>query len=85
MPNQVNEIILKIEMKKFQNLLDNRQKNQNSLLQVNLNRMYPMNKALAEYVNVNSATEDLKSNKTTHRSSSNVHQRYMTGSSSNGR
>ena len=38
----VNEIIVKIEMKKFQNLIENRIKHKNNLLQADIKRVYPM-------------------------------------------
>lgn len=41
---EVNEIIVKIEMKKFQNLIENRIKHKNNLLQADVKRLYPMNK-----------------------------------------
>lgn len=40
----VNEIIVKIEMKKFQNLIENRVKHKNSLLQTDMTRVYPLTK-----------------------------------------
>jgi hypothetical protein len=42
--SDVNEIIVKIEMKKFQNLIENRIKHKNNLLQADVKRLYPMNK-----------------------------------------
>ena len=42
-PN-VNEIIVKIEMKKFQNLIENRIKHKNNLLQADMTRVYPLTK-----------------------------------------
>lgn len=50
-PNQsteVNEIIVKIEMKKFQNLIENRIKHKNNLLQADAKRLYPMNKLMTK-------------------------------------
>lgn len=45
-PNRqdVNEIIVKIEMRKFQNLIENRIKHKNNLLQADMKRIYPLNK-----------------------------------------
>ena len=40
----VNEIIVKIEMKKFQNLIENRIKHKNNLLQADMKRVYPLTK-----------------------------------------
>ena len=40
--DDVNEIIVKIEMKKFQNLIENRIKHKNNLLQADIKRVYPM-------------------------------------------
>ena len=40
----VNEIIVKIEMKKFQNLIENRIKHKNNLLQSDMKRVYPLTK-----------------------------------------
>ena len=42
--SDVNEIIVKIEMKKFQNLVENRIKHKNNLLQADMKRVYPLNK-----------------------------------------
>ena len=44
--NEVNEIIVKIELKKFQNLIENRIKHKNNLLQSDIRRLYPMNKVV---------------------------------------
>lgn len=41
---EVNEIIVKIEMKKFQNLIENRIKHKNNLLQADMKRVYPLTK-----------------------------------------
>ena len=43
----VNEIIVKIEMKKFQNLIENRIKHKNNLLQADMKRVYPLTKKSA--------------------------------------
>lgn len=43
----VNEIIVKIEMKKFQNLIENRIKHKNNLLQADMKRVYPLTKKTA--------------------------------------
>ena len=40
----VNDIIVKIEMKKFQNLIENRIKHKNNLLQADMKRVYPLTK-----------------------------------------
>ena len=40
----VNEIIVKIEMKKFQNLINNRLKRKNNLVNQDVKRLYPLNK-----------------------------------------
>jgi len=40
--NEVNDIILKIEMKKFQKLIENRALKKNSLLKSDIKRLYPM-------------------------------------------
>ena len=40
----VNEIIVNIEMKKFQNLISNRLERKNNLVQSDANRVYPLNK-----------------------------------------
>ena len=40
----VNEIIVKIEMKKFQNLIENRIKHKNNLLQADMTRVFPLTK-----------------------------------------
>jgi len=40
----VNEIIVKIEMKKFQNLITNRLERKNNLVQNDINRVFPLNK-----------------------------------------
>ena len=40
----VNEIIVKIEMKKFQNLIENRIKHKNNLLRADMKRVYPLTK-----------------------------------------
>jgi len=40
----VNEIIVKIEMKKFQNLINNRLKRKNNLVNQDIKRLYPLNK-----------------------------------------
>ena len=40
----VNEIIVKIEMKKFQNLINNRLARKNNLVTADINRVFPMNK-----------------------------------------
>ena len=40
----MNEILSKIEMKKFHNMIQNRVKNQNNLLQADVKRIYPMSK-----------------------------------------
>ena len=40
----VNEIIVKIEMKKFQNLIESRIKHKNNLLQADMKRVYPLTK-----------------------------------------
>jgi len=42
--SEVNDILGKIEMRKFQNMIENRLKRQNNLLQADVKRMYPMNK-----------------------------------------
>lgn len=42
----VNEIIVKIEMKKFQNLITNRLERKNTLVKNNVNRVYPLNKVV---------------------------------------
>lgn len=42
--DNINEIIVKAEMKKFKHLLQNRQKRINHLVSVDFNRIYPMNK-----------------------------------------
>lgn len=43
-PTSVNEIIVKIEMKKFQNLLSRRMNKKNNLVNSDIQRIYPMNK-----------------------------------------
>ena len=40
----VNEIIVNIEMKKFQNLISNRLERKNNLVQSDANRTFPLNK-----------------------------------------
>ena len=40
----VNEIIVNIEMKKFQNLINNRLERKNNLVQSDANRVFPVNK-----------------------------------------
>ena len=40
----INEIIVKIEMKKFQNLITNRLERKNTLVKNNVNRVFPLNK-----------------------------------------
>ena len=42
----VNEIIVKIEMKKFQNLINNRMARKNNLVTSDHNRVYPLNKII---------------------------------------
>ena len=44
----VNDIIVKIEMKKFQNLIANKIKHKNNLLQADMLRVYPLSKKGAE-------------------------------------
>jgi hypothetical protein len=39
---EVNDIIMKIELKKFQKLIENRIQRKNALLQNDIKRMYPM-------------------------------------------
>ena len=41
---EVNDIIVKIEMKKFQNLIANKIKHKNNLLQADMMRVYPLTK-----------------------------------------
>lgn len=43
---EANEIIMKVEMKKFQNLVENRIRHKNSLLKADVKRLYPMNKLM---------------------------------------
>ena len=43
----VNEIIVKIEMKKFQNLVENKIKHKNNLLRADMKRVYPLTKKTA--------------------------------------
>ena len=43
-PDSINEIIVKIEMKKFQNLINNRLKRKNNLMNADIQRIFPMNK-----------------------------------------
>ena len=40
----VNDIIVKIEMKKFQNLIANRRQRKNNLVNQDIKRIYPLNK-----------------------------------------
>lgn len=40
----MNDIIVKIEMKKFQNLIANKIKHKNNLLQADMMRVYPLTK-----------------------------------------
>lgn len=42
--DQINEIIVKIEMKKFQNLITNRLERKNNLVSTDVNRVFPLNK-----------------------------------------
>ena len=42
--DSVNEIIVNIEMKKFQNLISNRLERKNNLVQSDANRTFPLNK-----------------------------------------
>ena len=42
--SDVNDIIVKIEMKKFQNLIANKIKHKNNLLQADMMRVYPLTK-----------------------------------------
>ena len=44
----VNEIIIQVEMKKFQHLLENRVNRKNHLVSVDFNRIYPLNKITQE-------------------------------------
>ena len=44
----VNEIIVKIEMKKFQNLINNRIRKKNNLINMDIYRIYPLNKIAME-------------------------------------
>lgn len=46
----VNEIIVKVEMKKFQNLVNNRLRKKNNLVNLDVNRIYPINKIALEKV-----------------------------------
>lgn len=41
---EVNDIIVKIEMRKFQNLIANKIKHKNNLLQADMMRVYPLTK-----------------------------------------
>lgn len=43
----VNDIIVKIEMKKFQNMIENKIKHKNNLLQADMKRVYPLTKKTA--------------------------------------
>ena len=40
--DEVNDIILRIEMKKFEKLIENRALKKNSLLKTEIKRLYPM-------------------------------------------
>jgi hypothetical protein len=42
----INEIIVKIEMKKFQNLINNRKQRKNNLVNQDIQRIFPINKIL---------------------------------------
>ena len=42
--DSVNEIIVKIEMKKFQNLVNNRLQRKNNLVSSDIGRVFPLNK-----------------------------------------
>jgi len=48
-PESVNEIIVKIEMKKFQNLINNRLKRKNNLVNMDVYRIYPINKICEQF------------------------------------
>ena len=41
-PDEVNEIIMKIEMRKFQKLIENRVQHKNALLKADITRLYPI-------------------------------------------
>jgi len=45
-PEHINEIIVKIEMKKFQNLINNRLKRKNNLMNADIKRVFPVNKVV---------------------------------------
>ena len=44
MDESINEIIVKIEMKKFQNLINNRKQRKNNLVNADAGRIFPLNK-----------------------------------------
>jgi hypothetical protein len=47
--DSVNEIIAKIEMRKFQNLIKNRLQRKNNLVNMDITRIYPLNKIAIEH------------------------------------
>lgn len=49
----VNDIIVKVEMKKFQNLINNRMQKKNNLVNMDPKRIYPLNKISDEIENNN--------------------------------
>lgn len=54
----VNEIIVKMEIAKFQKLLDNRLKHRNNLLKADIKRVYPMNIKLKSNLSVQAFLND---------------------------
>lgn len=46
----INEIIVKVEMKKFQNLIQNRMAKKNTLVNMDIKRIYPLSKIHQEGV-----------------------------------
>ncbi len=41
---EVNDILMKVEMKKFEKMIENRVKNKNALLNPTLKRLYPLSR-----------------------------------------